>query len=200
MAKRRDEASEGPRRELTFTERARRGQLIESTIELVADNGYAGTSLAGIAEHAGITKAAVLYHFPSKDALVRDAYGHVLGALVSEIAAVVGAAEVADGPAAYVRSMIGYLRDHPRHTRMIVEAMSHGDGDHASNARWGPLAEIITAAQSARGVRAGDARTIAIIVGGAIDAIVAERLHDPGYDTVTAAERLVQIVDVALAL
>ena len=54
--------------ERTFTERARRQQLIGVTIEQVAQRGFAGASLARIAEAAGITKAAVLYHFGSKDA------------------------------------------------------------------------------------------------------------------------------------
>ncbi|WP_432985403.1 hypothetical protein [Dactylosporangium sp. CA-233914] len=89
--------------------------------------------------------------------------------------------------------MIGHLREHPGHTRMIVEAMGHGDGDHDPEARWRPLAEIITVARDARGVPTGDARTTAVIIGGAIDAIVAERLRDPRYDTAAAAEQLVQM-------
>ena len=50
---------------MTFTRRARKAQIIEMTIELVAEKGYAGTTLSGIAERSGITKAAVLYHFPA---------------------------------------------------------------------------------------------------------------------------------------
>lgn len=182
--------------EPTLTERARRAQLIGVTIELVADRGYSGASLAGIAERAGITKAAVLYHFPTKAAVVRAAHAQVLTALTDEVAAAVTAAEPADGPAAYIRSMIGHLREHPRHTRMIVEAMTHDAGDYDPADRWRPLAEIITAARLGRRDQGGiDARTEAIIIGGAIDAIVAERLHDPDYDTAGAAEQLIALVN-----
>lgn len=199
MTRRQDRATDGPRGELTLTERARRAQLIQVTIELVADRGYAATSLAGIAESAGISKAAVLYHFPSKDLLVRAAYEHVIGALVVDVAAAVEAAGAADGPAAYIRSMIGHLREHPRHTRMIIEAMTHDHGDHDPAERWRPLAEILTAARQARGAEGeGNPRTTAIIIGGAINAIVAERLHDPDYDTAAAAERLVDMIDSTL--
>jgi AcrR family transcriptional regulator len=97
--------------------------LIEVTVELVADRGFAGVALSGIAEHAGITKAAVLYHFPSKIAVVRAAHDHVLSASGGHVAAV----EAEEAPAAYVRAVIGYLRDHPRHTRMITEALTHDD-------------------------------------------------------------------------
>nr|WP_269440776.1 TetR/AcrR family transcriptional regulator [Micromonospora tarapacensis] len=168
--------------------------MIEVTIELVADRGYAGASLAAIAERAGITKAAVLYHFPTKAAVVRAAHEHALSALVGEVAGAVEAAGTANGPAAYIRSMIGHLRRHPRHTRMITEAMIHdGDGRDPAD-RWRPLAGLVTAARLARGGGGDrDARTTAIIIGGAIDAIVSEQLHDPDYDTAAAAEQLIEM-------
>ncbi|MFB9659538.1 TetR/AcrR family transcriptional regulator [Glycomyces mayteni] len=182
-------------RELTLTERARRSQLMEVTVELVADRGYAGASLAAIAERAGITKAAVLYHFPSKAAVVRAAHEHVLGALVEEVGAAVAEAGPDQAPAAYVRSMIGHLREHPRHTRMIIEAMVHGDADHDPADRWRPLADLLRAAENAIGPRTdADLRTLAIITGGAVDAVVAERLADPDYDTAAAADHIVALV------
>lgn len=192
----RDESrGEEPRRELTLTGRARRSQLIEATVNLVAEKGYAGASLAGVAQSVGITKAAVLYHFPSKAHLVRAAYEHVIGALVHEVGGAVEAAKVSDGPAAYIRSMIGHLREHPRHTRMIIEAISHDEGDYDSAERWRPLAEIIAAADRDRGIDGGDSKNTAIIIGGAINAIIAERLHDTRYDTAAAAEQLISIID-----
>lgn len=217
-------------RELTFTERARRSQLIEVTIGLVAESGYAGTSLARIAEGAGITKAAVLYHYPTKDAVVRAAYEHVLTALITQVATAVEAVEPAQGPAAYIRTMIGYLRESPEHTRMIVEAMtsqpSTADGsgpgsqgevrssaqeggqpnaqgespvgtqDQDPSTRWRGLAAIMASARQAKGLPTGaDLRTLAIMVGGAIDAIVGERLLDADYDTRAAAEDLVLMTE-----
>lgn len=175
----------------TFTERARRAQLVAVTIELVADEGYGGASLSRIAARAGISKAAVLYHFSTKDALVQAAYEHTLAALTDEVARAVEAAAPADRPAAYVRSMIGHLREHPRHTRMLIEAMSHGVGEHQRSQRWQPLADLL---QLAGVCPPAEARTRAIIIGGAIDGIVAESLQDPGYDTAQAADELVEVV------
>ncbi|WP_300265406.1 TetR/AcrR family transcriptional regulator [Microbacterium sp.] len=191
------DASRGvrPPTELTLTERARRSQLIAATIDLVAERGYAGASLAGIAQNAGITKAAVLYHFPSKAHLVRAAYEHVIDALVQEVAGAVESVEVGDGPAAYIRSMISHLHEHPHHTRMIIEAMTHDEGDGDSAERWRPLADIIAAAHPVRAADEGNAKNTAIIIGGAINAIVAERLQDPDYDTAAAAEQLVRMVE-----
>lgn len=63
---------------LTFTERGRRQQLIEATIDLISTRGYPATSLSAIAERAGLSKAAVLYHFSSKDNLTRAALEQVM--------------------------------------------------------------------------------------------------------------------------
>lgn len=196
MGMARDESrGDGSRSELTLTERARRSQLIDATIDLVADKGYAGASLAGIAQNAGITKAAVLYHFPSKAHLVRAAYTHVIETLVQEVGGAVDSADIGDGPAAYIRSMIGHLHEHPRHTRMIIEAMTHDEGDYDSSERWRPLADIIAAARQSRGADSGDLKNTAIIIGGAINAIVAERLQDHDYDTAAAAEQLIHMIE-----
>lgn len=194
MANKKRSAStpEGPG---TLTERARRAQLVEVTIELVADRGYAGASLAQIAERAGITKAAVLYHFPSKADVVRAAYEHVLTALVERVAGAVESVGVADGPAAYVRAMIGHLHENPRHTRMIVESIMQDSSETDASQRWQGLAQILDAAQEAiGGQRVEDTRSLAIIIGGGIDGIVGEQLNDPTYDTMAAAEELVALL------
>jgi AcrR family transcriptional regulator len=165
------------------------------TVELVADRGYADASLAAIAERAGITKAAVLYHFESKAALVRAAHEYVLAQLVAHVVAAIEAADADQAPAAYIRAMIGHLREHPRHTRMIIEAMTNGEGDHDPAERWRPLADLLGAATHAIETKTDlERRTLAIIIGGAIDAIVSEQLTDPAYDTAAAADQLVDLV------
>lgn len=183
-------------RNLTFTEQARRAQLIDVTIELVAERGYAAASLGRIAESAGITKAGVLYHFPSKQALVEAAHEHVLSALVTTVGAAVEAAGPAGGPAAYIRSMVGHLRDRPRHVRMLIEAITSGASLTDSKARWSVVAELVSAARAARGLTGvADVRSAALVIGGGIDAIVSESLADPEYDAAAAADLLVDLVE-----
>jgi len=183
-------------RNLTFTEEARRAQLVDVTIELVADRGYAAASLGRIAESAGITKAGVLYHFPSRQALVEAAYQHVLAAVVATVGAAVGAAGPADGVSAYVRSMVGHLRERPRHVRMLIEAMTSVAPLTDSKARWSAVADLLAAARAARGLTEPvDLRSAALLIGGGIDAIVAESLADPAYDAAAAAALLVDVVE-----
>lgn len=59
--------------EPSFIEQARRAQIIDATLHTVAEHGFAHASLARIAQQAGISKSVILYHFASKDAVLRAA-------------------------------------------------------------------------------------------------------------------------------
>jgi AcrR family transcriptional regulator len=55
-------------RRVTVQKRAEatRTRILDAAIELFARGGYEGTTVAAIAERAGITDAGVLYHYPTK--------------------------------------------------------------------------------------------------------------------------------------
>lgn len=46
-------------------------QIVQSAIRVLARQGYANTSLLDIAKEAGMSKGAVHYHFPTKEALLQ---------------------------------------------------------------------------------------------------------------------------------
>lgn len=48
-----------------------RGKILSVALRLFADQGYESTSMRQIGEQLGITKAALYYHFTSKEAIVR---------------------------------------------------------------------------------------------------------------------------------
>lgn len=169
---------------MTFTEDARRRQLVDVTIALVAEHGYGRCSLARIAEAAGVTKGAVLYHFRTKDAVVRAAYSHVLDGLVAAVGDAVDAASSPGGALrAYVTTMLGHLGANPQHARVLADSLDaavvHDRDDRP--ARWRPVAGLVEAAQATGECRAGDPRALAVALGGAIDGLVAEQLADPAF-------------------
>jgi len=184
---------------LSLIERTRRAQLVEVTIGVVADHGYSGASLQRIADGAGITKAAVLYHFPSKAAVVAAAQEVVLGRLIDHVRPAVEGAAASDAPGVYIREMVGHLRRHPGETRMIIESLVHDpDARSESSARWRPVAALLGNARAALGHPAWtdeQVRAIALIVGGGIDGIVAEQFAHPGFDSANAAKILVSMID-----
>ncbi|MEU7134138.1 TetR/AcrR family transcriptional regulator [Streptomyces sp. NPDC046261] len=185
---------------LTFTERARREQIVECTIDLISTRGYPATSLSAIAEKAGISKAAVLYHFSSKDNLTQATLTHVLerfGAYVAE--RVERETDPCAAVVAYVRAMIGYQQAHRRHVRVITEMLLDDQGgtrlktpgSHDTYDRWQSLSRLLAAGQEAGQLRAFDTRTMALAVGGAIDGVISHWLAHPDLDLDAAAEELV---------
>jgi AcrR family transcriptional regulator len=52
--------------------RAKRREILDAALELIAANGYGNTSLQQIADAAKITKAGLLHHFGSKENLLTE--------------------------------------------------------------------------------------------------------------------------------
>ena len=58
-------------------------RILQATIASLAELGYAGTTMSGIADRIGVSRAALIYHFSSKNALM----GAVINAIYDEMAA-----------------------------------------------------------------------------------------------------------------
>ncbi|MEU6842249.1 TetR/AcrR family transcriptional regulator [Streptomyces sp. NPDC046716] len=48
----------------------RRAKILRATLEVIAERGYRGASLAAVAERVGLTQQGLLHHFPTKEALL----------------------------------------------------------------------------------------------------------------------------------
>lgn len=48
----------------------RRAEIVRAALEVIAERGYRGTSLAAVAERVGLTQQGLLHYFPTKDALL----------------------------------------------------------------------------------------------------------------------------------
>ncbi|OLF05600.1 hypothetical protein BLA60_35600 [Actinophytocola xinjiangensis] len=80
-----------------------RSRILEIAGELFRTKGYAGTSIADITGRLGTSKAALYYHFPSKE--------HILDAILGDsLAAHARIAELADGNAT-AEELLGALVD-----------------------------------------------------------------------------------------
>ncbi len=84
---------------------ALRDHILRSALRLFAANGYRGTSLHDIAQVTGCSKAALLYHFTSKDAILTELLtpaGEGLAALDAMLAGL-------DGEQAARAAVTGYV-------------------------------------------------------------------------------------------
>jgi AcrR family transcriptional regulator len=103
-------------------------RVLDAALELFSEHGFAGTSLQDIADRLGVTKAAVYYHFHSKDDLL---LALVLPA-IDELMAMVGAADSElrpqRGRGVAVSRYVDYLLRHRRVAAYLTRdatAMGH---------------------------------------------------------------------------
>ncbi|MDP1630780.1 MAG: helix-turn-helix domain-containing protein [Caulobacter sp.] len=52
-------------------------RILEEAVRVIAEQGYAATTNAAVAEAAGITRGAMLYHFPTRESLLEGAIEYI---------------------------------------------------------------------------------------------------------------------------
>jgi len=56
-----------------------RSRVLEAAVDLFADQGYDGTSVAQVIAKAGVAKGGFYHHFASKEELLYEVYGDLIG-------------------------------------------------------------------------------------------------------------------------
>ncbi|HYG93215.1 MAG TPA: TetR/AcrR family transcriptional regulator [Nocardioides sp.] len=69
--------------------RAMRARLMDATIDLLVEKGFAGTTTTLVSERAGVSRGAQLHHFPTKNDLVVAAVAHLTEKRAAELEAAV---------------------------------------------------------------------------------------------------------------
>lgn len=65
--------------------RATRARLLESAITCLAELGHSASTVAVVAEHAGVSRGAAQHHFPTREALFTAALEHVTSERAAQI-------------------------------------------------------------------------------------------------------------------
>ncbi|CAN5147727.1 TetR family transcriptional regulator [soil metagenome] len=86
-----------------------RARLMEATVELLVEKGFAGTTTTLVSERAGVSRGAQLHHFPTKNDLVLAAVEHLTAVRGAELAA--AAAKLPTG-VRRTRAVLQMLGDH----------------------------------------------------------------------------------------
>lgn len=107
--------------------RAMRARLLEATVELLGERGFAGTSTTLVSERAGVSRGAQLHHFPTKNDLVVAAVEHLTELRGAELAEAVAA-----------------LPQERRTTRAVLRML----GDHFASPVFAAALELWVAART----------------------------------------------------
>ncbi|HEX5144313.1 MAG TPA: helix-turn-helix domain-containing protein [Mycobacterium sp.] len=197
----------------TFTERARREQIVAAATEVIAEAGFGQASLAKIADHIGVAKSVVLYHFKTKNDIIEAVVAAVFGAAVAEMApAVSAAASPRDRLAAYIRANVAFIKRNRVAATTMVEILTGyrtPDGlrlDQAATTAPQPTDAGLTALDPevifVDGVSGGQFRALSPrfmknALRAALDGAVWESIRDPDYDVIGYGEELVTVFDLA---
>jgi AcrR family transcriptional regulator len=193
----------------TFTEVARRTQIIECAIETLATLGYAQASLAQIAKRAGISKGVIVYYFSTKEEL----FEQVIQAIYTEAARLLGPPIAAQPTATlmlrtYIQTNVEYIGTHRLQMltiREIVLNFRAADGKLRSGLlKEGSILEalevILRTGQQEGEFRVFDLQVMAITIRQAIDAVPRLLAANPNLEVETYARELVTLFDRATAL
>jgi AcrR family transcriptional regulator len=193
----------------TFTETARRAQIIDCAIQAVSQYGYAGASLSRVAELAGVSKGVISYHFDSKaeilETVVRDVFAR--GAEYARANWSDVFTEGADPGRllrAYLESNLAYIAAHPEEINAVVEIVrGHrtATGGQVFGSAWeedevfGVLEELFRAGQESGRFRAFSPRVMAVAVRRVIDGFTYQVLAHPDTDVAAFTREVVELFD-----
>ena len=138
---------------------ARRALIAESAVELFAARGYGGTSMGEIAGRAGVTRAVLYDHFPSKRALfvavLEEQNAVFLGHVGARITGEGGARERMRSTMATV---FDFARRYPDAWGLLFGNDAHGDpaideaAAHIAASRSAAVAALLAADAEAAGI------------------------------------------------
>lgn len=178
-----------------------------AAIDTIAEVGYGQASLMRIAERAGISKGVIVYHFDSKEDLVKEVVGEVLAKARDYAAPGLGAAAGGrEKLRAYIDSNLGFMGQYRNHVIAIAE-IARGARDQAGNrtfdasqleAATAGLAQFLAGFQADGEFRPDfDPRVMAETIRAAIDAVPRRMAANPGLDIDLYRRELADLFDLA---
>jgi len=191
----------------TFTETARRAQIVAAAIDTIAELGYGQASLARIAETAGTSKGVIIYHFGGKDELMRELVAEVVARGVAYMEPQIDAEPTGAGKLrAYIESNLAFMGENRNHMVAIFEIALNAraaDGSRlydvsVQDAGVAALEQLLAYFQGTGEFRAGfDPHVMAMAIRAAINAVPAQLARDPALDVAHHAREIADMFHIA---
>lgn len=191
----------------TFTQLKRREQLVDCTIDAIAELGFSRASVAEVARRAGVSKGVVTYHFAAKDDLIEAVIRHVLSSMDEYVRPRLHAAEPGKYPekfiAPYITTWAGYYRTHAREVLALVRIYNgfrdaSGRPSRAFDVRADEIAiveQVLRAGQAKGLLGAFSARVVAASMKALLDDLLIQFAEDPDLDLDAYAAELVTLFE-----
>jgi AcrR family transcriptional regulator len=180
----------------TFTEGARRAQIVQAAIEVLAEAGYRGATFARIAQRAGLSSTGLIsYHFAGRDELI----GEVVAKVIGDIAAfmtqrMAGVTGPAAALRAYIEGNAEFTAAHRAEMKALLEIFLNGGLPYDTSteqAALSPVEQILRAGQRSGEFRAFDPTVMATLIQRAVDGLPFLLAARPDLDVAAYAAEVV---------
>lgn len=187
----------------SFIEQARRAQIIEATIDVLAEYGYVNTSFAKIAKHAGISASLISYHFKNKEELTMEVYQAIDSARMANMSAgMTGRNTAAEKLRGLIEIDLTYMGTRPKLFKALVEVLfSIRDAkgflelvDNTEQPAISMVEETLRLGQKNGEFGEFDAYAMALIVDGARDQFLAQLPMQPQYNLEAFSKTLTALI------
>ena len=191
----------------TFTQRKRRDQLVECTIEAIVELGYPRTTVAEVARRAGVSKGVVTYHFPAKDDLIQAVISDVIAEMAGYLEPRLRAADPLQYPerfiAAYLTNWTAYIQTHGRDVLALVRLYNAfrdetGRPNPAFDVRATDItivAQLLRHGQDTGRLGRFDPHIMATVMKAALDDLLTQYADNPGLDLQAYGAELVAMFE-----
>ncbi|MEV0607916.1 TetR/AcrR family transcriptional regulator [Polymorphospora rubra] len=183
-----------------MTSAARRQQIVDAAITVLARDGLSQTSLGRIATEAGLSSTGLItYHFADKDEVLLTVVDHLIGRCTGALrTAVDSAAGPADALAAYIEAFVRFQDDNRDGVRALWRLAA---GWKAPGREFAfddeplvaPVREVLDDGQRGGAFRDLDSSVVAQSIVCAVEGFHELRTADPDIDT-TAFIRELQVL------
>ncbi|WP_223881087.1 TetR/AcrR family transcriptional regulator [Nesterenkonia ebinurensis] len=175
----------------SFIEEARREQIVASAIAVIAEHGYPAATMGRIAQHAGVSRSLINYHFAGREDLIGQL---VVDVFTRGAQAIVPRVETASTPAerlaAYIGANLDFIAGNRRDIVALVRVAAALDtadglpGVDPAGADQGLeyLRRILRDGQDAGQFAAFDVHQMAVAVRNVIDGVSTQVATDPNLD------------------
>jgi TetR/AcrR family transcriptional regulator, fatty acid metabolism regulator protein len=197
----------GQRTDRTFIETARRAQIMAAAIDTIAELGYGQASLARIAQTAGTSKGVIVYHFGSKDELIKQ----LVAELSAKGRAYLGPRLESESTGAgmlrtYIEANLAFVRENRNHVVAVVEIALNARGADGGSlydfsireAGTEALRQLLAHFQGTGEFRSDfDPAVMAMAIRATLDTVPARLARDPDLDLDHYARELAAMFHIA---
>jgi len=100
-----------------------RQKLYDAAVTLIAEQGYASTTVDEIAERAGVAKGTVYYNFASKTALFEELLRHGVGLLTADLRAAAAGRPPREAVHAMIGAQLAYIQRYRAFAQLLLAEM-----------------------------------------------------------------------------